>query len=179
MKDNKNLSTGVTYGIIIGLVYVIILFWRWSAATNFAKFGLISLLGFIVVLSLMTFEALQRRKMNNGFIELKPLFQTLFISVLIFDFFYTLYNFIHLTYVDPNVVDRMKEGMQEMFDKMGDNMSDSKKEKALEQIKDIRKATELPQLVKSYFSSVAISGIFALIISAIVKKKKPVFEEIN
>ena len=177
MKENKNISTAITYGIIIGLIYVLILFWRWNAATNLMKFGLITFAGFIIILILMFVEAYQVRKLNNGFIDLKKLFQTLFISVLIFEFFYSLYNFIHLKYVDPEVGNRMKEGFQEIFDKVGDRLSDSDKEKMLERTGDIKKATELPQIIKSYLSSVAITGVFALIISAIVKKKKPVFEE--
>jgi hypothetical protein len=116
---------------------------------------------------------------SDGFIDFKSLFQTLFISVLIFELLYSIYTYIHLTYVDPTVGDRMRAGMEEMFDKVGDKMSDADKEKALERMGDIKKATELPQMIKSYLSSVAISGIFALIISAIVKKKKPVFEEVN
>ncbi|MCW3081711.1 DUF4199 domain-containing protein [Segetibacter sp.] len=179
MKDNKNISTGVTYGVIIGLIYVLILFVRWSAATNLIKFGLYSFLGYIVILGLLCYEAFQRRKLNEGFISLKSLFQTLFISVLIFELLYSIYTYIHLTYIDPTVGDRMREGMQEMFDKMGEGLSDADKDKAMERMGDIKRATELPQMVKSYLSSVAISGIFALIISAIVKKKKPVFEEIN
>ena len=179
MKDNKNVSTGVTYGVIIGLIYVVILFARWSVATNLIKFGLFSFLGYLVILGLLFYEAFQRRKLNEGFIDLKSLFQTLFISVLIFEFFYAVYTYIHLTYIDPTVGDRMMQGMEEMFEKVGDQMSDADKDKAMERMGDIKRATELPQMIKSYFSSVAISGIFSLIISAIVKKKKPVFEEIN
>jgi hypothetical protein len=179
MKENKNVSTGIIYGVVIGLIYVLMLVFRWSIATNLIKFGLYTFLGYLIILGLLIYEALQRRKMNGGFIELKSLFQTLFISVLIFELFYSLYTYIHLTYVDPSVGDRMREGMQEMFDKVGNNMSDEDKEKALERMGDIKRATELPQMIKGYLSSVAITGIFALIISAIVKKKKPVFEEIS
>lgn len=177
MKENKNVVTGLTYGAIIGLVYVLILFWRWSTADNLIKFGLITLAGYVIILCLMLFEAYQRRKINGGYIDLKNLFQTLFISVLIFELLYSLYNYIHLSYIDPAVGDRMREGMHEMFDKAGDQMSDADKEKLLERIGDTKKATELPQILKSYFSSVAISGVFALLFSAIVKKKKPVFQE--
>lgn len=179
MKDNKNISTGIIYGVIIGLIYVLILFFRWSSANNFIKLGLYSFFGYMIILGLMVYEAAQRRKMNGGFIELKYLFQTLFISVLVFEMFYTIYTYVHLTYVDPTVADRMRDGMQEVFDKAGDNISDADKDKALEQMGNIKRVTELPQLIKSYLSSVAITGIFALIISAVMKKKKPVFEEIN
>jgi hypothetical protein len=73
----------------------------------------------------------------------------------------------------------MREVMQEIFDKVGDRISDDDKEKALERMVYIKKATQLPQMIKSYLSAVAISGILSLIVAAIMKKKKPVFEEIN
>ena len=176
---SKNVSIGITYGVIIGLIYVILLFFRWSAATDFIKLGLYTFASFLILLALLFFEAHQRRKLEGGFIDLKSLFQTLFISVIIFELFYSIYTYIHLTYIDPTIGDRMREGMQEMFDKVGDRMSDDDKEKALERMGDIKKATQLPQMIKSYLSAVALSGILSLIVAAIMKKKKPVFEEIN
>ena len=164
MKDNRTAVIGLTYGVVIGLVYVLILFWRWSIATNLIRFGLITLFGYLIILCLLFFEAYQVRKLNGGYINLKKLFQTLFISVLVFELLFSLYNYIHLKYVDPGIVDRMREGMQEMFDKVGDQMRESDKEKALERIGDIKQATGLPQVMKGYFSSVAISGVFALLI---------------
>lgn len=177
MKDNKNVLAGIKWGVIIGLLYVVILYYRWNTANNFMKFGLISFFGFAIVLAAMFIEASQVRKLNGGYIEIKLLFKTLFISVLIFEFLYALYNFIHLTYIDPNVVERMKEGMQEMMDKFGDNVKDSDREKALAKFDEMKKATELPRLIKGYLSSVAMSGVFALLVAAIMKKKKPVFAE--
>ena len=179
MEKNKNVSVGVTYGVLIGLVYVIIAYWRWSSASSMVMFGILALVGYLIILGMMFYEAYQRRKVNGGWISLKDLFQTLFISVLIFELFYLIYNYIHLSYIDPDVTERMKAGLEEMFDKAGDSVSDTDREKALSQFDKLKDATQFTEMAKSYFMSIAISGVFAFFISLIMRKKKQVFEEIN
>lgn len=175
---SQNVSTGATYGVLIGLVYVLFLFWRWSSAENMIMFSIIAGLAYVVVLGMMFYEAFVRRKQNGGYIDLKNLFQTLFISVIIFEVIYAIYNFIHLKYIDPDVVANMKAGVESMLDKAGE-MSDEDREKALKGFDEMDKATELGSVVKSFLISIAISGVFALIISLIMRRKKPVFEEVN
>ena len=66
-----------------------------------------------------------------------------------------------------------------MLEKAGNNMSDEDKDKALERFDEMKKSTEIGQVIKGYFVSVAISGVIAMLISLIMKKRKPVFEEVN
>jgi len=179
MNKNKNVSTGVAFGIIIGLAYCILLFLRWQSASNFIRFAVLAFVSYIVVLSILFYEAFYRRRQEGGYITLKDLFQTLLITVLIFEFFYSLYNYIHLTYVDPDVVNRMKIAMEDMLDKAGSNITTQQKQDSLDRIEKLREATQFSKIITSYFTSIAISGVFALIISAIVKKKKPIFPETN
>ena len=173
---NKNVSTGIAFGIIIGLVYCILLFLRWQSASNFIQFALIAFITYIIILGIMFYEAFYRRKQEEGnYITLKQLFQTLLISVLIFEFFYSAYNYIHLKFIDPGVIDRMKIAMENMLDKAGDNVTTQQKKDSLSKIEELKQATEFGKIITGYFTSVAVSGVFALIISAILKKKKPVF----
>lgn len=174
MEKNKNLQIGLTYGLIIGLIYCILVFIRWSLSGNLILFGIMSFISYLVILAIMFVEAFQRRKLENGFIDLKNLFQTLFISVLVFELFFALYNFIHLKYIDPNVVDKMKEGMNTMLDKMSNGqITDSQREESLKRFDEMKKATEFVQVAKSYLISIAISGFFAFIIALIMRKKNP------
>jgi hypothetical protein len=174
----NNISTGITYGVVIGLLYCLLLFWRWSSAGNMITFGIIALVSYLIVIAIMFYEAFYRRKQDGGFITLKNLFQTLFISVLIFELIYAIYNFIHLKYIDPEVIDRMQASVSDMLEKAGGNMSDDDKEKTLSRFDEMKKATELGQVLKSYLISIAISGVVALLIALIMRKKKPVFQEI-
>ena len=174
MQKNKNIQTGLTYGVLIGLIYCVIAFARWSMATNLILFAVMAFLGYLVVLGLMFWEAYQRRKMQpDGLIDLKNLFQTLFVSVLIFELLYGLYNFIHLKFIDPNIIEKMKEGMTVMMEKTGAQVSDEQREQSLARFDDMKKAMEPLQVFKSYLINIAISGFFAFIISLIMRKKNP------
>ena len=175
MKSNQNISTGVAFGLVIGLVYCILLFLRWQSATNFIQFGLLAVVSYLVIIGILIYEASYRRKLNGGYIETKELMQTLFISVLIFELFYSLFNFIYLKYIDPGVIDSMKQAMQKMLNQAGDQVTDEQRRKSMERFDQLGEATQLGQAIKGYFTSIAISGIIALIISAIMRKRKPIF----
>ncbi len=173
MEKNKNISIGATYGVLIGLLYGIVLFARWTFSSNFIVFGSIAFFGYILVLGFLFFEAYQRRKLEpRRVIDLKNLFQTLFISVLIFELIYGIYNYLHLTVIDPDVVNRMKAGMEQMFDKMPEGQISAKqREDSLKQFDEMKKATEIGQIVKSFLISISISGFFAFVIALIMRKK--------
>jgi len=179
MKANQNISTGIIFGLITGLMYCILLFLRWQSATNFVQFGILALVSYLIIIGILFYEASYRRRLNGGYIETKELMQTLFISVLIFEFFYSLFNFIYLKYIDPGVIDNMKQTMRQILDKAGDQVSDEQRKEAMERFDKLNEATQIGQVIKSYFISIAVSGIIALIISAIMRKSKPIFQEIS
>jgi tetrahydromethanopterin S-methyltransferase subunit G len=175
MGQNKNISTGIMYGIIIGLIYAILVFVRWSVAQNLIAFGTVAFLGYLIVLGLLFLEAYQRRKLEpGGIIDLKNLFQTLFISVLVFELIFAAYTYIHLAFVDTEVIDKMKAGMEQMLDKAPEGqITPEKREEALKRFDDMKKATEIGQVLKGYLISIAISGFFAFVTSLIMRKKNP------
>ncbi len=172
---NKNVSIGVSFGILIGLIYMILLFVRWMSAENMIRFGLLAAVNYLLVIGLLAYEAFYRRKLEGGFILLKDIFQTLFISVLIFELFYAIYNLIHLKYIDPEVIDRMKNAMREMMEKY--KVPEEDAQKSMDKFNEFDNATKFGQVIKGYLTGVAISGVCAFIISLIVRKKEPVFEE--
>ena len=179
MKSNQNISTGIAFGLITGLVYCILLFIRWQSATNFILFAALALITYLLIIGILFYEASYRRKLNGGYIETKELMQTLFVSVLIFELFYSIFNFIYLKYIDPNVVDNMKHAMQKMLDQAGDQVSDQQRKDSMERFDKINEAAEIGSVIKNYFISIAVSGVIALIISAIMKRRKPIFQEIT
>jgi len=173
MNRQLNINTGLTYGLLIGMVYCILLYIRWDNASNLIMYGLLAMVNYMIVLGILFFEAYQRRKASGGFIDLKNLFQTLFVTVLIFEFIFALYNFIHLKYIDPNVIDRMKAGILQMLDQAGANVTEQQREDSLKGLKEMEKALEIGQIIKSYFISIAISGFFAFLVALIMRKKNP------
>jgi len=175
MEKDKNVSFGVKLGIIIGLFYIAIIYLRYSqGAKNPIMFALIATIGFITALVLMFIAALQRRKAYGGYIELKDIFQTLFVTVLIFELFYTIFNFVYLKAIDPNFFQKFKEATENMMLKQG--MSQEKVDEQMGKLDtDPAKAASASSIIINYLWSVAVSGVFALIISLIVRKKRPPF----
>lgn len=173
MNKELNTQTGISFGVLIGMVYAILLYIRWGYADNFILYGTMAFVSFLVVLGLMFWEAFQRRKASGGYVDLKNLFQTLFISVLLFELFYAAYNFIHLKYIDPTVIERMKAGMLRMLDNAGTQISEQQREDSLKRFNEMEKALQWGQVVKSYFISVAISGFFAFIVALIMRRSNP------
>ena len=140
-------------------------------------FGAATLIGYLTVLVCLLIIAFQIRKANEGYINFKTLFQTLFIAVLIFEFFYSSYNYVHLKWIDSSVIEKLKSSMLSILDKAGDKISETDRDKSLARFDELKKITNVVEVIKGYFSSIAISGIFALIISAVVRRTKPAFEE--
>ena len=93
---------GIRWGIIIGVVYSVLLFLRfYMGAHNAAFFGFITFTGFITVIVLLFFCGHSFRKRAGGFAEMKEIFKTMFIAVLIFELCYSLFSLIYLKYIDP------------------------------------------------------------------------------
>ena len=176
MDKNTNIAHGVRWGTIIGLVYCVMLFLRYSqGGSSPISLALFTFIGFVVVLVMLFYCGLTRKKQLGGYIEIKEAFQTMFIAVLCFEFFYTAFNFIYLKYIDPEFFQKMKDSMEAFMIKS--NMSQAKIDEALDKI-DVQssKNMNLGSSFLSYCYSVLISGVFALIFALILKKKRDPFQ---
>ena len=173
MQQETPTAHSVKWGMIIGLVYCVLLWLRYNMGTNnLIMLGIWSLIGFIIVLALLLMSGFQLRKKLGGFIEFKTIFKYLFITVLIYEAFYAVFNFIYIKYIDPEFFTKLKEAMESLLVKA--NESQDKIDEALAKMdKDAAAATTILGLLKSYLISVAISGTCALIFAAIIKKKNP------
>jgi hypothetical protein len=176
MQKDSNVLHGVKWGIIIGIVYCLIIFFRYErGADNPIFFGLFTMFGFVVVLILLLISGFQRRKALGGYIELKEIFQSLFVSVLILELFYTIFNFVYLKSIDPDFFQKLYNSTEAMMHKQG--IPQDKIDKQLESL-DVNTAQKLTasSVIVSYLYSVAITGVFALIFSLIIKKTRPPFQ---
>lgn len=173
MKKETNISHGLQWGLIIGLVYCILLFLRYNQGNNNPlMLGVWALIGYIVVLVLLLICGFQRRKQLGGFIELKDAFQTMFVAVLIFELFYLVFNYIYFNYVEPNFFANMKDSMEAYMEK--NNVSQEKIDEAMANFdKQSAKSMNLGNAFLSYAIWVCVSGVIALIFSLIVKRKDP------
>lgn len=177
---STSLSNGLTFGLIAGLVYCISLYIRYSGTgTNIILFAVLTFVFYLVVLGILVFCGLTRRKQLGGYMDLKQAFQTIFIAILVAELIYMIFNFIYMKFIDPSYLDRLKDNWEKFFE--GSGMSDSQKEKQIERMeKQIAKQKEagIGDILMGYLISVAITGVFGFIISLIIRKKKPVFDNV-
>jgi hypothetical protein len=173
-KENSG-SHGVKWGIIIGIVYCILLFLRFNlGANNAGIFGMLTFVGFLTAIILLFICGIKFRKKMGGYLEMKEAFKTMFIAVLIFEFFYSLFTIIYLRYIDPQFFDKFRVSTESLL--MMAQQSQSETDKILEGIDQWgaqARSLSVFDFLKTYLYNVAITGLFALIFAFIIKKKHP------
>lgn len=182
VSNTSNAKNGLTFGIIIGLIYCLSLFTRYNATSNPIMFGVITLLFYLVVIAMLFFCIAKRRKELGGFIDLKDAFQTVFIAIIIGELIYCLFNVIYLKFIDPHFFDKWQVSMQDFLERT--IKDDAKREETLnnfnEQIeKQKQRGLTIQGIALSYLVSVAITGVIGLIAALIMRKKRPVFEQLD
>src|SRR5688572_7448596 len=117
MQKETNVAHGLRWGMIIGVVYCIFLFLRYSQGEkNPMMFGLWTFIGFATVLVLLLISGLKRRKALSGYIELRDAFQTMFMAVLGFEFLYMAFNFLYLKFINPDFFPNFKIAMENFLE---------------------------------------------------------------
>lgn len=175
---NKN-EIPVKWGIIISILNVIFF-------TILNKFVLSSekmtsyyaglALTFIVTIILLSLSATRQRKAMGGYITFKECFRGLFISILIICVVAGLYQLIYLKFIDPSFPERMKEASIAMAERMGapQEKLDEVAAKMDEQVAD---RNNVGKQLLSILWAVVFYSIIGFIISAVVKRNKPFFNQ--
>lgn len=170
MISNKSLKLSVLFGIIIGLIYVLVLFWRWRVVSDESLLGMRTMSGYAVVVICLIIEALFIRHVQHGVIRLKALFTALIISVLIFEFFCTLFNYIYLKYIDPGLIEKLKIEMLQLLSRSGKGIPDREKQQAFIEYGQLKNNVMLMPMIRNYFSGVVMSGLVAFFASLALRK---------
>ena len=179
MQEANSGSHGVRWGIIIGIVYCLFLALRFSiGGGNAGIFGILTFVGLVTVLILLFICGIQFRKKNGGHLEMKEAFKTMFIAVLIFEFFFTVFSVVYLKYIDPGFFDRFRLSTENLLNMA--NQPQAESDKILQGIDDWAtqaRSLNVFDILKTYLYNVAMIGLFALIFSLIIKRKQPPFQE--
>jgi hypothetical protein len=126
--------------------------------------------GFVITIILFAQTGKMQRKEMGGYIDIKQAFQAIFVAALIVCIISSIYDFIYIKYIDPNMMDKIKESSIAMAEKWGapqetlDNM---------EKQFDDENTLKLSKQLQGLLTSIIFYGILSLICAAIVKKNKP------
>src|SRR5664279_525898 len=109
MNPTSKYQSAVRYGLITGFIYIILLFIRYHfSSSNPIFFGLFAIASYVVILLLFLFTGIRRKKQLGGSGEMKDIFQAIFISILIAELCYVLFNWIYFKFIDPAFWEKLK-----------------------------------------------------------------------
>ncbi len=172
LAPSSKYSLPLRFGLITGLVYMILLFFRYKYfASNPVHFGLSALVTYIIILILYLFTGIARRNELGGYGESREIFQSIFIVILITELVYILFNLIYLKYIDPAFWENLKTTSLSYYKDL--KMNSEQMNQRMNSFKDVDQQTKPMGLLKGYGFSVIIDSLFGLIIASILRKKKP------
>ncbi len=141
----------------------------------------IGLLSFAIVVTLMVILGLDIRKKIGGFWSFGTAFKSLLIMAVLLVVISTLYSFILVKYIDPEMPSKVNQAMLDRTTTMLTNMGtdDATIEKSTQTFKNGEfEAKMQPTLKNEAFNlvvGVAVYGVIGLIIAASIKKQRPRF----
>jgi hypothetical protein len=176
MNPASKYTIGIRFGILTGLIYVVFLFLRYSYfASNPLSFGLFAIVSYVLILLVYLFTGIARKKELGGYGDFKEIFQSIFIAILIAEAVYVMFNLIYIKYVDPAFWENFKATTLSYLEKKG--LTDDQIDQQMKGFKDMDQQMKPVGLLKGYGFSIVMDSVFGLVFAAILRKKKPVFEE--
>lgn len=167
-------SVGLRYGLFLGLSWLLIDFVLRQLNLTFISYGIVTFAAsLIATVLLVVFAHRDFKKGNDGLMTYKQgLVITLFIG-LIWGFFSALFNYLYVHYIDPEFVDRMREGMVDFMER--NRVPQTQIEKSTVQFDEMK--SSFGKALFSGLKSGLVSGvIFGLIVPIFTKRSLPEFE---
>lgn len=178
-QSNVPISLSIKWGIIIAIINILLYTTLNKFLMNSENMTLYYVaIGstFVLTIVLLSFLARQQRSALGGFISFKQCFRTLFIAILIICVTSFLYQQIYLKFIDPSFLDRMKEATLAFTEKMGAGQ-EQLDDVAEKMDKQIAESNSVSRQLLSVVWAVVFYSIIGFVISAIVRKNKPLFIE--
>ena len=178
MAATTKSNIGLNYGLIAGLIITVVSLLQYLGGLD-TYLSPVSYVTYLVVITMAVLAALKVRRSNEGFLEfgeaLKVTFTVFAIALLI----QTLFIFILFNYIDPDFKNAVSQEVMNkselMMKKFG--ASDEQIQKALDQERHSDQFS-IGRVMLGYAITCIVSFIFCLLISVIVKKSKPAFNNI-
>ena len=174
MKTNSGFALGLKGGIIIGIVYAILLWIKYTFLGHhpfgFWASGFVS---YAIIIACMVVLGMHRKHNLGGFAEIKDIFQPLFIAIILIELAYLLFTFYYLNYLNPDFF----EGYKKALAGFGESRNVDAK-KVAEQISLIaeqqKSSHDFWLMFKGIFLRwVIVDSVFAMMIAFFLRKKKP------
>jgi len=170
------IKNGLIYGTV-NIVYLMITYvLGMDAMMSYYNVGISILVG----LGIMIFMGTQVRNEMGGFMTLGEGFKNIMVIYALGAFLYLLANHVLATVIDPELPSKMAQAtidktmsMMESFDVPEDQMDETYDELTSSIQKSMKDTYTIGGFIKTYFMTVAMGAIGAVIGAAITKKENP------
>jgi peptidoglycan/LPS O-acetylase OafA/YrhL len=174
--QQKQPNVLLQYGMIAALAYLLVFVVMYLVGTSaFTNYGL----SFLTMLIPVVFAVLACRKQktfNGGYLSFKEALRLSFGILVLASLVTTLFSYVLFNFIDKPFAESLKqvtvEKTQEFMSKMGTPQDAT--DKAVRDIME-KDFFSLGTLIQNFMTVCILNFIIALIIAAIVKKKKPEF----
>lgn len=186
MEDNIDLKKqALIYGVLLGAInFVLGIAYMYIAKdiTSFMTFYTVTfVMNFILFIAIVVYFVIRLRKVNDGYWSFKTALQNIFImlavSVVLSTLGTSLYNAVFPD-LQASMIDNSLNLTIESMESFGagDDAIDEAVAK-IEQERDALGQITIGQVIKGIFISLLMYFVFALILAAIFKKEKPIFQK--
>ncbi|KAF2081356.1 DUF4199 domain-containing protein [Flavobacterium sharifuzzamanii] len=165
-------KNGITYGIVAGVVSVLITSIIYSTDIKLFTAWWVTIMSLVIYIALSITLIVKTKKEINSFFSFKDTFTTYFIFAVIAILISAVFNIILFNFIDPPLKETIKEMtlkyMADMMQKM--DAPAAKINEALQKIKDSDQLS-IGGILKGSASNLLVSSIFGLILAAFFKSK--------
>src|SRR6266478_2517059 len=155
MHPDSKYKLGIQYGLITGIIYIIVLVIRYRFTDlNPYYIGLIAIISYVVILLMFLFTGIRRKKQLGGAAEMKDIFQAIFITILITELCFVLFNWVYFKIIDTTFWDKLRAASIEFMKKA--NLTQVQMDEQMKGFRDADQMTKPWGLIKGYGTSVVI-----------------------
>lgn len=171
-------NVGLNYGLIAGLIITLITLGQYLGGIEMylSPIGYIS---YLVIITMAVLAALKVRKSNEGFLEFSQALKVTFTVFVIAMLIQTLFTYVLMNFIDVSFKQSLSQEIMNkteiMLKKFG--LSDSQIDAQMEKERTTDQFA-LTRILLGYAITCIVAFIFCLLISLIVKKSKPAFNNI-
>lgn len=174
MQKRAGLKAGLIGGIIIALIYIVLLWIKFTFLSyNPFAFYVGNFVSYFLILGCLAILAMQKRRKQGGYAEIKDLFQPIFIAVIIAELAYFFFTYYYLNYVNPAFFAEYEKALIAFAEtnKMTPEKIDAQRNMAQAQA---AASKEFWPLFKAMVPRwIVVDSIFGLIIAFLLRKRTP------
>jgi hypothetical protein len=98
MSKSISMTTGLKFGLLGALLYVISVWLKFKFFDEkIASFSMVAIGGYAVFVIVWIMAALSRRRQTGGYADIRELFQTIFLVIVIGELAYAIFNYVYVS----------------------------------------------------------------------------------